>query len=95
VRTGGSTDNDFASDPLPRTLWTLRAHAVLDVALTVPYASDAALIISACVPGPGCLEVPLPLKSILRSRGCEFAIELILGFGPIGMRRWASVFRRH
>jgi hypothetical protein len=72
--------------PPPGTPSTLRAHAVLDVALTVPYASDAALIISAYA-WSGCLEVPLPWKSIPCIRAASSAIELILGFGPYRMRR--------
>jgi hypothetical protein len=80
--------------PSPVPLWTLRAHLVLDVAMTVPYASDAALLVSACVPGPVasrclCLEDHSAILS------CEFTTELILGFGPTEMRRWACVFRRH
>src|SRR5688500_11769051 len=58
-------DNDFASDPPPGAPSTLRAHAVLDVALTVPNAPDAALIISAYVPGPVASRCLCPGRAFL------------------------------
>src|SRR5215217_6288279 len=51
--------------PPPGAPSTLRAHAVLDVALTVPNSSDAALIISAYVPGPVASRCLCPGRAFL------------------------------
>jgi hypothetical protein len=92
--TGRSTDNDFASDPSPVPPSTLRAHAVLDVALTVPYAEDAALIISAYVPGPVASRCLCPGRAFL-AFGLRVRHRVDLGLRALPNAERACVFRRH
>jgi hypothetical protein len=91
----GGPNNDFASDPLPpMPPSTLRAHAVLDVALHVPYAPDAALIISAYVPGPVASRCLGPGRAFL-AFGLRVRHRVDLGLRALPNAERACVFRRH
>jgi hypothetical protein len=67
---------------------------VLDVALTVPYAPDAALIISAYVPDPVASRCFCPERAFL-AFGLRVRDRVDLGLRALPNAERACVFRRH